>query len=212
MKPLQLAILAFTLGVGLTAAVAFVLSDGDDSSPGGQDARAEAATPTPIPPSPPPPAPTATPLPPTPTSLPDRTTCAEIQGTEYRSDSERIWYLLNCREPVFSSSQLAFYYIHPRYCPTGVVVNVVHVNVGLPGTQGRSFCVIDTKALGGEISIEAWFTCPPGTEASTSPEVIIFGGELVTGTDVFCRPEVEGETDLGVADEAELNQPSPRQV
>ena len=52
MKPLQLAILAFTLGVGLTAAVAFVLSDGDDSSPGGQDARAEAATPTPIPPSP----------------------------------------------------------------------------------------------------------------------------------------------------------------
>ena len=212
MKPLQLAILAFTLGVGLTAAVAFVLSDGDDSSPGGQDARAEAATPTPIPPSPTTPAPTATRLPPTPTSLPDRTTCAEIQGTEYRSDSERIWYLLNCREPVFSSSQLAFYYIHPRYCPTGVVVNVVHVNVGLPGTQGRSFCVIDTKALGGEISIEGWFTCPPGTEASTSPEVIIFGGELVTGTDVFCRPEVEGETDLGVADEAELNQPSPRQV
>jgi lipoprotein-anchoring transpeptidase ErfK/SrfK len=30
------------------------------------------------------------------TQLPDRTTCAEMQGTEYRSGSEREFYLANC--------------------------------------------------------------------------------------------------------------------
>jgi len=36
----------------------------------------------------------ATSAPPTP--LPDRTNCAEIKGTEYRSAAEREWYLANC--------------------------------------------------------------------------------------------------------------------
>jgi len=30
------------------------------------------------------------------TRLPDRTNCAEIRGTDYRSDSERTWFLANC--------------------------------------------------------------------------------------------------------------------
>jgi hypothetical protein len=33
---------------------------------------------------------------PTPTPLRDRTTCEEIRGTEYRSDSEREWFQRNC--------------------------------------------------------------------------------------------------------------------
>jgi hypothetical protein len=32
-----------------------------------------------------------------PTRLPDRTSCADIRGTDYRSDSERQWFLANCR-------------------------------------------------------------------------------------------------------------------
>jgi hypothetical protein len=31
-----------------------------------------------------------------PTPIPDRTSCAEIQGTSYRSDSERTWFINNC--------------------------------------------------------------------------------------------------------------------
>lgn len=41
-----------------------------------------------------------------PTRLPDRTDCAAIRNTEYRSDAERRWFLANCTgalklEPVF---------------------------------------------------------------------------------------------------------------
>jgi hypothetical protein len=32
----------------------------------------------------------------TPTRLPDRTTCSEIQGTDYRSTAERDFYRANC--------------------------------------------------------------------------------------------------------------------
>jgi hypothetical protein len=40
--------------------------------------------------------PTSTPQP---TALPDRTSCAEIAGTEYRSLTERDWYRANCLTP-----------------------------------------------------------------------------------------------------------------
>jgi hypothetical protein len=33
---------------------------------------------------------------PTPGKLADRTNCAEIRGTDYRSDTERQWFLANC--------------------------------------------------------------------------------------------------------------------
>jgi hypothetical protein len=32
-----------------------------------------------------------------PTRLADRTTCADIRGTDYRSETERQWFLANCR-------------------------------------------------------------------------------------------------------------------
>jgi hypothetical protein len=34
---------------------------------------------------------------PTATRLVDRTNCAEIRGTDYRSDAERTWFLANCQ-------------------------------------------------------------------------------------------------------------------
>src|SRR5688572_16710767 len=49
------------------------------------------------------PAPTATPEadptpepPPAPFVAPDRTSCAEITGTTYRSEAEREWFIANC--------------------------------------------------------------------------------------------------------------------
>ncbi len=45
------------------------------------------------------PTPKATPTPmPTPTPLPDRKACEEIRGTEYRSPTEREWFLKNCTD------------------------------------------------------------------------------------------------------------------
>jgi hypothetical protein len=32
----------------------------------------------------------------TPTPLPDRTSCDQIRGTEYRSETERQWFQRNC--------------------------------------------------------------------------------------------------------------------
>ena len=37
---------------------------------------------------------------PQPTALPDRATCEEIRGTEYRSDGERDFFRTNCITPV----------------------------------------------------------------------------------------------------------------
>ncbi len=34
---------------------------------------------------------------PTATRLVDRTNCAEIRGSDYRSDAERTWFLANCQ-------------------------------------------------------------------------------------------------------------------
>ncbi len=34
---------------------------------------------------------------PSPTRLPDRTSCSEIRGTTYRSDTEEAWYLVTCQ-------------------------------------------------------------------------------------------------------------------
>ena len=46
------------------------------------------------------PRPTASPTPrPGPTPLPDRSDCATIKGTPYRSDTEREYYLANCTAP-----------------------------------------------------------------------------------------------------------------
>ena len=53
------------------------------------------------------PSPTAAPTPePTPTPVPDREDCDEVQGTPYRSPSERTWYLANCvaEVPVVSAA------------------------------------------------------------------------------------------------------------
>jgi hypothetical protein len=47
------------------------------------------------------PGPTSTPRleRPGPGTLSDRASCAAIEGTAYRSDNERLWYLANCVEP-----------------------------------------------------------------------------------------------------------------
>ena len=56
--------------------------------------RAQSVAPTPTE-APPTPAPTMAP-PPAPAALPDRTSCGEIAGTPYRSETERQWYLDHC--------------------------------------------------------------------------------------------------------------------
>jgi hypothetical protein len=78
------ALIAFAFGVFLHGCVALAILDGGSSSasssgdsPTVQPAVTVAANATP-------------------TRLPDRTTCAEIQGTDYRSTSERDFYRANC--------------------------------------------------------------------------------------------------------------------
>jgi lipoprotein-anchoring transpeptidase ErfK/SrfK len=79
--------LLLVIPIVLLSAVAYQLAAADPpaqepATPPAETPAAETQTPTPVPA--------------TPTPLPDRTTCAEILGTEYRSTSEREFYLANC--------------------------------------------------------------------------------------------------------------------
>jgi hypothetical protein len=114
LKPWQVVVAAFLLGV-IIAGGAFAALSGANGDDGGEQVVAATPTatlpaPTPVPtdtpapspvPSPTPPPATATPSPtttPAPTALPDRTECAEIAGTPYRSETERQWYQRNCAD------------------------------------------------------------------------------------------------------------------
>jgi hypothetical protein len=82
----QVALLAFVVGVALHACVISAVLSGDGistiSEPSGNQV---AATVTP-----------GNQTAATPTPLRDRTTCAEVRGTDYRSDAERAWFIANC--------------------------------------------------------------------------------------------------------------------
>jgi hypothetical protein len=82
------AVVAFVVGVFLNGYIAYsLLDDGSDGTSGGAAPNNEAPIIVPA----------ATVVPsPTPTVLPDRTTCEEIAGTEYRSVTEREFFLANC--------------------------------------------------------------------------------------------------------------------
>jgi hypothetical protein len=93
-----IALIAFVLGVLLNGYIVLsVLNGGGDSgnTPSSNDAPQVVPAATAVA------TPTATPL-------PDRTTCAEIAGTEYRSGAEREFYLNNCinqNEPTATPTQ-----------------------------------------------------------------------------------------------------------
>jgi hypothetical protein len=77
----QVAAVAFIVGVLLHACVAVaVLDSGGGSAGNGQ--RTITSGPA---------------TPPTRTPLADRTDCAAIRGTDYRSEAERQWFMVNCR-------------------------------------------------------------------------------------------------------------------
>lgn len=79
--------MAFVFGVMLHGCVALSLLDEDE---GGAAIADDAPVVAPA-------VPTAEPSP-TPSPLPDRTDCEEIRGTDYRSGSEREFFLANCIE------------------------------------------------------------------------------------------------------------------
>jgi len=86
------------IGVAFTL-IALGLNMGGDSKDGAEPTPTlaqETMPATVVPPTPILPAATAMSVPPTPTPLPDRTSCAEIMGTAYRSAAEREWYIQNC--------------------------------------------------------------------------------------------------------------------
>ena len=82
------AVVAFIVGVFLNGYIAYsLLDDGGDATSGTSAPSNEAPIIVPA----------ATVVPTaTPTVLPDRTTCEEIAGTEYRSVTEREFFLANC--------------------------------------------------------------------------------------------------------------------
>ncbi len=81
----MVALIAFAFGVFLHGCVA--LSILDDGSSSASRSSSESPTVEPV---------VTVAANATPTRLPDRTTCAEIQGTDYRSTSERDFFRANC--------------------------------------------------------------------------------------------------------------------
>lgn len=81
----QIAALAFVIGVVFHVCVVYAVLDGG-SSPEAASQPARIATA----------ASTARAATPTPNPTADRTSCAEIRNTDYRSPTEREWFLRNC--------------------------------------------------------------------------------------------------------------------
>ena len=93
------------------------------------------------------------------TALPDRTTCAEIQGTDYRSTSEREWYLANCvPTPEPAAPQPA-----PPAIPGPEVEGERWILVDI-GTQTTSAMIGDTALYTAYVTtgVDGWNT-PTGT-------------------------------------------------
>src|SRR5262245_5548746 len=84
-----IAIVGFVIGVIVWVGGACVIlgSGGEESSGGPSVSPGQVGAPG---------APQAVP---TPTRLPDRTSCAEIRGSDYRSEVERQFFLQNCNAP-----------------------------------------------------------------------------------------------------------------
>ena len=78
------AIVAFVVGVFLHACVAISILDGGSSTLNGSDGPLVAPVATQVPRTP------------NPEGLPDRASCDEIRGTDYRSAAERQFFLTNC--------------------------------------------------------------------------------------------------------------------
>jgi len=83
------AVIAFIAGVALWGGVACLVLSGGGA---GESARPSASTPRAA----------VTAAVGTSTALPDRRSCSEISGTEYRSAAERQWYLDNCTGPALA--------------------------------------------------------------------------------------------------------------
>ena len=78
----QVAIGAFIIGVFLHACVAVAVLDGGGNGNSGDGQRTITSGPV---------------APPTRTPLLDRADCNAIRGTDYRSESERQWFIRNCQ-------------------------------------------------------------------------------------------------------------------
>ena len=83
-----IALVAFVIGVLINGYIALSVLDSDDDGSGGATPSSEDA-PIIVPAA-------SVEGPPTETPLPDRTSCDEIRGTEYRSLTEREFFLANC--------------------------------------------------------------------------------------------------------------------
>jgi hypothetical protein len=81
----MVALIAFAFGVFLHGCVALSILDSASSSGDGTSSNRPTVEPA-----------VTVAAEVTPTRLPDRTTCAEIQGTDYRSTAERDFYRANC--------------------------------------------------------------------------------------------------------------------
>jgi hypothetical protein len=89
---LLIGIAAFVFGVALHGWVAMSVLEDDGTAESAEEVVAATSTPDSDSPSA---TPTVRPQA-TATTLPDRTTCEEIRGTQYRSVSEREFFLANC--------------------------------------------------------------------------------------------------------------------
>jgi hypothetical protein len=107
---LKSALVGAIVALALVAAIggAYALGKGGSSTPAGPSAQvvpvtAVPPTATPLPPPVPPPAAAAPPSQPPPPSAANRQNCALIRGTDYLSETERLWFLDNCKAPQSNS-------------------------------------------------------------------------------------------------------------
>jgi len=146
---------------------------------------------------------TGTPAPPAPSRTPraaavqataisasgNRADCAAIRGTDYRSESERTWYLSSCHE--LDGVTVTVWTIPEAYCRQGLAFTVVGVEAASSldaSAQGRTFCLGDSLLLAREgVTMGGPFGCPAGRKVKTVASVVAIGGRQLSLTELVCE-------------------------
>jgi hypothetical protein len=119
----------------------------------------------------------------------DRADCAAIHGTDYRSQSERTWYLSSCHE--LDGVTVTVWTVPEAYCRQGLAFTAVSVDTASSldaSAQGRTFCLDDSLLLAREgVTMGGPFGCPAGRKVKTVASGVAIGSRQLSLTELVCE-------------------------
>jgi hypothetical protein len=134
-----------------------------------------------------------------PSSLPDRNNCTAIRGTDYRSDSERVWFLKNCTGGSSGTTQTSQQTTRSAASTNAPVTTVSAPSCGNPNTDLRAVGAEFKSAGGnkweaiGSVTIVGHPAWTVHTNLHTGdPGIKIGEQETTVNATAYCKPNAAG--------------------